>query len=334
MLKTIFVHIGPPKTGTTSVQLTFAANAALLEAHDIFYYVGHPNHHAVARDMHKPFRRRAHRAVSDAFFAAAAASDRAVGVFSSELMVSLTSEEVPAAIDRFREVAESVKVLFYARHPLSHAVSASQQLVRGGTPLGKVEADPVARRVPRLLERWAAEVGRENMVVRPFERAQLAGGDVIDDVLCVLGRPELAALLDKRQSNESLSVLAVHLIDRLNRRAEEEGVRLRHKPVLSRIGGPRYVLPQTALDTVREKTAGDLEVLRRDWGVTLAEPDLVPTPPPLGEVELDTLADAFFELFRREAEAEAAAPAAGAAAEGGSLARLLRRVSGRETRAR
>jgi len=329
VLKTIFVHIGPPKTGTTSLQLTFAANAPLLAAHDVFYYVGHPNHHAVARDMHKPFRRPQHRAVTDAFFAAADASRQAVGVFSSEMMVALSDEEAVAAIARFRTVAERVRVVFYARHPLGHAVSASHQNVRGGMPLAEVEADPVARRLPRLIGRWADAAGRENMIVRPFERGQLVGGDIIDDMLDVIGRPDLAPIIAKEQANESLSVLAIHLIDRLNRRIEAEGVRLRHKPTLSRIGGPRYVLPQAALDRVREKTAGDLEALRRDWGITLAEPTLVPTPPPLGEAELASLADVFFDLLtERQAPEEVAAAPSESAADAGPLGRLLRLVAG------
>lgn len=65
-----------------------------------------------------------------------------------------------------------------------------------------------------LLDRWAQVFGRENIVVRPYERQQNQPG-LIHDFFASIGHPELLELLEKEPMavNPSPSPLAVYLID-------------------------------------------------------------------------------------------------------------------------
>ncbi len=279
MLKTMFVHIGPPKTGTTSIQRTFFNNAALLEEHGLFYYTGRWSHHPISRQMHRQTQMPNYQRASEDFFQAAAASRCEAGLFSSEMLVVLTQREINEAKRKFLEVAESVKVIAYVRHPVSFAVSLAHQAVRGGKPIDLIEESPNMRNVPKLLSRWAKAVGQDNMIVRPFDRDQLVAGDAVDDMLNVLGLDGLRARVERVRANEGLSVLALALLDELNRQGDGHPLRKPYLRAVNRLGGPRYVLPQETIDKVRATTAADVVHLRRHWQIDLPEPTPTPSKP-------------------------------------------------------
>lgn len=71
-----------------------------------------------------------------------------------------------------------------------------------------------------LLERWADAFGRQNIIVRPFERSQFVNNDLIEDFLSVIGLDSTryeSKDLKSGESNISLSADRLPLIDILQR---------------------------------------------------------------------------------------------------------------------
>lgn len=293
----MFVHIGHPKTGTSSIQETFTASASVLEDYGVFHYAGYIDHHPIARRMHKASQRYHDIGVYKRFFAAAAATRCETGFFSSETLIRLQPDEIAAMVEQFRTVAEEIKVLIYVRHPVGYTVSATHQAVRLGQSLAALEKKPRLVDLKRILPRWRDAMGADNLIVRPFERAQMVNGDAVDDVLAVLGAGAAADRLTRSQRNEGLSVLGIHVLDRVN---QLQGRPLGRPNILriNTLAGPRYVLPQETLDHARELAVPHLEYLEAEFGITLSEPPQTPSPPlSLSPEELDTLAALINELL-------------------------------------
>lgn len=291
MFERIVVHIGHQKTGTASVQATFHESAAALARHGVFHWTGERNHQLLARAYNAKHREPSDAAIRAAFLKGARRAAGRTAVVSSELLVRLTREEIAAFIADMRPLAGEVAVLCYVRHPVSHASSSAHQAVRTGRRLAEVIARPQIVNVRRILTDWTEAVGRDAMTVRPFDRAQLANGDVVDDVLGAIGIPEAAGELTRVRVNESLSSLGIHLLDRVQAMSGLPSVPRDVARVFEALGGPRYVLPADTLERVRQETAPMLAWLADTWGVALPEPTDTPTAPPaLSEAELDSLA--------------------------------------------
>lgn len=299
MLQILYIHIGPPKTGTTSIQGTFFANAALLKENGFYYFAKQRTHHAIADHMHKRTRLPEHRKFYDAFLAAAAASPYRAGLLSSEFLIRLTDEEVAHECRALRAIAQELKLICYARHPVDFAVSSAHQAIRYGKPLDIVEASPNMRRLTPILARWASVLGRDNIIVRPFDIRRMPGGDVVEDFLGCVGLSDLSDKLERVRLNAGLSVLGAHLMDAVARRIEDEPLAVRHVGLLRHIAGPRYVLPPETLARVRRQMADEVKSLAEDWGVILEESQIPPyVPLSLSEEELSSLADAVVQILR------------------------------------
>lgn len=291
MIDVLTLHVGHIKTGTSSVQLTFRDSADVLAAHGLHYYAAHRSQHPLARAFDPRNGRPGDRRHVIAFRREAVAREWPQSLVSSELLAEADEETASALLAEMRRVARRVRVLLYVRHPVALANSAAAQGVRSGRTLEDIIARPRVLPLRRIVEHWWRRVGEDAVVVRPFDRAHLVRGDVVDDILAVLGIAEAAPGLTRRQANEGLSVLGVHLLERAQRRAPGGRMRQQMMRPFGEIGGPRYVLPRAALEDVRRRGEPELAFLREAFGITLAEPDLEPTAPPgLSEAELDSLA--------------------------------------------
>lgn len=231
----LLLHIGPPKTGTTAIQAALAQNrAALADAGVMQFAPPEPFQplralgalHADARQVAIPEYRRKFaspdqvRAWSrdnwQALAAQVAASDADLCAISSEhLSYGL---DFAALIADFRRIFDRVTVLAYARDPAALYFSDLQQRLRG---LGVRAAElPVPGQYAyshrKVLERFLPLVGRDNMLVRNFSRANLAGGDAVADFAARLEafgkRVEMAPV----RTNESLPGAALALLLLLN----------------------------------------------------------------------------------------------------------------------
>ena len=207
------LHIGHMKTGTTSLQATFRDNAAILAEAGLYYFAATRTNHALVRPLTKRGKGAESKYIKE-FRREAKANRLPKGLISSETLQRLGPKEIAECIATMRTIADRVQVLIYVREPVALAISAAHQGVRSGRPLKKIIANPRVLDLTKIITDWRGAVGQENMIVRPFDRAQLVGGDVIDDVLDVVGCGAVAPRLTRRAVNEGLSVLGIHMLER------------------------------------------------------------------------------------------------------------------------
>jgi hypothetical protein len=289
------LHIGHMKTGTSSLQATFRDSAAVLAAHGLYYYAAHRNHHPIARRFHRPTRRRSDKPHLDRFVRELRATALPRALVTSETFMRLTDREAADCVAFFQRFARRVDVLLYVRHPVAFASSAAHQGVRSGRPLAECVTAPRVLPLRRTILRWRGVVGPRNLTVRPFAPQLLAGGDVVDDVLAVLGLSAAGPEMTRTQVNEGLSVLAIHLIDRANALAGGKPLPIESMRPFDAIGGPKYVLPRESLERARAAAAPELAFLKEEYGIVLPEPSDEPSPPlDLDAASLDSLARVLF----------------------------------------
>jgi hypothetical protein len=242
--KTLILHIGMGKTGTTAIQNALWDNREVLAAAGITYpAVGNvANAHHLVAPRCPPFLAHAgwrFLEVSEwAPLLLEAGTDRIV--MSSELIVWAEPDQVDAFCAALRELFD-VKVCLYLRRQDNTIMASYNQMIKAGTQVHGID-----KIVERQLDRfdylakiwpWEKALGAENLIVLPYERGQFYKGDLIDDFLLkVLGieRPEGFAISDDKNPNPRLSRAAMEYKRCINNLLREVASSSRFNPVISR----------------------------------------------------------------------------------------------------
>jgi len=178
---TRLLHVGPPKTATTSIQASFHASRAALAEHSVVYAgkTRHSRAAATAAAMEKLSVEFSPAALVqwEALAGQIAESDARVTVLSSEGLSYANDERARRIVG---EVGGSAHVAITMRSPARMAPSVWQQKVRRGSaqPLSEWLEQTFAREngrltaphwnrfgLDRLIETWSAAVGAENVAV-------------------------------------------------------------------------------------------------------------------------------------------------------------------------
>jgi hypothetical protein len=286
-MKNVILHIGLPKTGSTTIQNTLHFNRSVLKAQTTYRYARwKPNH---SDYMSLLFY---HDAVSDPNLIALGltteakrekARARQLHRFRLQLKdcpedhtLILSAEKAadfqPEDIERFRSAladngARLTRVICYVRNPLSYTTSMVQQRLKVSGTLDMLEYAPPVPPFRRWIEPWLETCGRQMVDIRLFEEALIAPGGLVGDFLTALGLPRDVV---KKQSaetrNESLSLEAALIVDAVNKeRPLIKGGKLspgRHRQdvnnLLQGIPGTRFQMGQRFADRVREKSHEDV----------------------------------------------------------------------------
>lgn len=242
------MHIGAPKTGTSTLQDFLFCNAQALAQRGIRYHreipgrrsqveyplgaLGRAGRIPASEEMRLLYGAGTLDAIRDnsAPHLAALADyparyDEPVAVFSSEhiMMMMRTPEEVRALDDLFSSVFEEVRYIAYFRDPAAALVSEYSEGIKRGKTAGFEEF--FATRLPsiqphRRAQRWLDAVGRDRLEVRLFDKPHLHNGDVIDDFCHVLG-VDPSGMDRPEPVNVSLSVVGIECLRALNLRIPE-----------------------------------------------------------------------------------------------------------------
>jgi hypothetical protein len=192
--KQLLLHIGTGKTGTTSIQESLHQAAGEGTLGDISYpSPAGPNHNFLAalymapdqlpREYRSRYQARGPEALErdaskfrEALFAAIRESQQTI--LSAEYLGRFGPEELGALRrDLTRLGVDEVLVVAYVRDPASAYLSFVQQKVKAASPF----RGPSIYRYPfrQVLGDWNKEFS--DLVVRPFARDRLVGGDVLRD---------------------------------------------------------------------------------------------------------------------------------------------------------
>ena len=236
-LRTLYLHIGGEKTGTTTLQVFLRDNAPQLRKRGLIY---------PANNRHSYFSGAAHAPVvaglikDDAVvefvsIEKLASSDLAMcyllrclrncgaekAVISAEHFSSRLTKtsHLIALRNALLEVAESIKIVFYLREQAGLAISAYSTAVQCGrrNPFDANEVNAFNPYYNHLstLELWGNVFGVENLILREFDRQSLYNGDIIDDFFNVIDVP-ITGLVKPPRRNESLDAISLELIREVN----------------------------------------------------------------------------------------------------------------------
>lgn len=209
------LHVGVHKTGSSAIQLALTRNRATLLADGVLYpLAGCPADPAIAYGQHDlPWHflgRNVAAGVVERLRAEIAAADPARVVLSSEEFGRLDDAQV-------RAVAEAIPgrktVVFYYRRQSDVLQGIYATEVCFNRDLRTIGAFAAALDVElnylRLARRWAAAVGRENVIARPYRRDLFEDGTVLRDFAAVAGIPlDAATLADRSSPNKSIPSFA------------------------------------------------------------------------------------------------------------------------------
>lgn len=214
----ILLHIGSEKTGTTTVQRWCARNRKALKARGILYptTLGQVNHVRLAcfaaeqkqmNDLRKSERifvpevfERFRAELPDALAREVRESGCHTLLISNEHLSSRLS--VPAELQTVRGLLEQAcgqvtawQIIHYVRRQdeMIHSMYSTTVKSGGSKPFRL----PHGLRDPRLnplivLDLWAGQFGAENITVRVFDRRELRGGDVVQDLMALAGVEDAA----------------------------------------------------------------------------------------------------------------------------------------------
>lgn len=295
MPRTCYLHIGTGKTGSTSIQATFSGNRERLAAAGLLYPGGASCHYRlVSLFSARPRRVRDHlksgmtddaimadvHAFRDGMLAEIAESDAPAVLLSSEDFFTLRPPAFARAMEFVRGIAPEVVVVCYIRHPVGRMLSGLQQRVKVGR-MTLAEFDPATfeRSMTERLEEILPALEGAELRLRPFDRQQLRGGDVVRDLLQVCGMPDdVCDGLETVRKNESLSHEAMQIADVLARthpsRNERQWNKARARKVhqrLQEIGGMRFALPPDLAARVEAVGAAEVARLRDRFGLTFSD---------------------------------------------------------------
>lgn len=296
-MKKLLLHIGLPKTGTSSIQETLSRAATAGQLHDVVYpHLGERDHYFIAAlyqshdrlprtirhqrtSLGTAFDRRLEKFRNGLFLAI---ENYPRIIISAESLAHFSPSEATALRDDFvRLGATEVCVLAYVREPASLYLSNIQQQLKASHEF--ISPDRFHYSYAQRLNTWKQlfRVVR----IRPYNKSQLHEGDVVRDAILnasnFFGREIANADLPISNINESISAEGMILLQRYRTRhhANESDVPTRDTQSLVRLlqsstatikqTAPR--LKETIATLLKSRHARDLERLRRDFDVDLRD---------------------------------------------------------------
>ena len=235
-MATVYLHIGAPKTATSTLQSMLAGNYKQLLKQGTLYpkLLRHGDaHHTLVADLIQTYQG---HTMADLWY-----GDRTRGkawqnlqeeieqhpgidkiILSSELFFGQTRrlEDMLADI-RGRLSGHELKVVVYLRRQDQLYASFFNQDVKGARQWAHnayqfYQTHQIFQHdYSELLGIWSHGVGRENMLIRPYEPAQWVGGNIIEDFCSVTGIEPLGSV--PTTPNESLGPTQLYVKLCLNR---------------------------------------------------------------------------------------------------------------------
>ncbi|WP_068108289.1 hypothetical protein [Tropicimonas marinistellae] len=311
----VVIHLGLPKTGTTSIQRFLRQNASALSERGVAYE-RIPNPVVEPQDSQLEFgicqfarvgkvvpydlTARAYglidvaaqadfaRQYEEDFLRALEARTEDTYVISSEHIGAWTHkpEHVAALDDWMREIFDDVRYVQYIRRQEDWLLSRYSQELRSGSEahLEKFIKKNGKHNFGVKADLWTGIVGHDRFSLRLMERDAMVNGDLIDDFASAVGfDPD--GLSRPERENESLSPQAAFFLRRFNQRArvrdagDDNGLQYQVERTLSEwsVGKPKLRLWPQQISWIRSANAEHNDLVRRKYFPNRAE--LFPAKP-------------------------------------------------------
>lgn len=299
----VYIHIGTEKTGTTSIQQFLGKNKLKLIQHGVeplgeFVVPGSLNNIALPlaanenagndilayrQDEFEKFREKVRSKLSEVILRNPHPQVKAIICSSEHLSSRLTTIDHTRALKSLFPAGCDFKIVIYLREQRDLLLSSQAESIKAGgsnisfnDPRKRIEPQPygiIYYNFERMLGIWEAVFGEKNIIVRPYENAQLLSGDVIPDFLSIIGVPSdvyaedgAPVRLNKRLSPEVLFFLA-KLNPHINAKTRERIIQV--LSTVDNFGKGEFSSNNLQTEFINQVSAYNVQVARkylgRDW---------------------------------------------------------------------
>lgn len=223
----LIMHIGSPKTGSSSIQQALAHHSDALEESGVKYFGKSRGLSTLYQNL-SVLPSGSLRRKFDTVEAALRWSEDQWQVFetlarenkSDYMLISsehfMSIRPLSGFLERLNSLFSEVHAVAYIRDPVSKYASSVNQRVRGGARLSSLFSSwNMANPMPFVgsLTRYRKQIGADNLTVRNFDRTNLYRNDVVEDFFQVLsgltGKTLAPTAGSVPSGNESVSGAAV-----------------------------------------------------------------------------------------------------------------------------
>lgn len=194
MEKEIYIHVGPPKTGTSALQQWLSHNRSFLETNSIYY----PPHNVDVNGVSSGNVRNFYDLNEDKQLCLNAEGlEQLLRDFEASRcsILLLSSEFFFRRMDELKLRLPTVKFIAYLRNPLEIKESSYNQSVKRHFQLAPINATR-GKRLPymsRLVD-FVQQHGNDSLKIRLYGSRYFKGGNIVSDLLSVLGVEQQVAL--------------------------------------------------------------------------------------------------------------------------------------------
>ena len=302
-MATIYLHIGPHKTASSSIQeglkryreellsqgiyfpLLPGPNNELYENHSllIFSLFGDEPDKYHINAAHGITTRDAVNALNEKYKeflikeARQRASSQSAIVFSGEYMVLLSD----SGIRKLKEfllcqfgTSTSIKIIFYVRAPHDWFSSLVQQWVRGGEVLDEIVHARFFS-IRDKIQPFCRHFGKSNVLIGKYEDSIQHQGGPVAHFLSLISEGFDTSTIRSSSVNIGLCAEAVQLVSALNKASREAGTGLpvgvppNYLTRFSQIPGAKFVLPRHIQRRVWVEARESLEWIESTFGIEL-----------------------------------------------------------------
>lgn len=242
MKRTIYLHIGMEKTGTTSLQRYFVRNREeLLRQKMLYPSTGCGQNHwgllVYALDPAKQDHMKTNKKLDDELACKSYQSE-----FESSLknelknttadIIVLSLEQLSSRVNQLDEIKkirsllsyndDEVKIVAYLRPQHEYLTSWYSTRVKGGWETQPLKipqpGDPEFDRFDyaKTISPWAEIFGENSILIRLFQKPDLINNNILDDFFNLIKKPESANFKRPKKLNTSLDAITLEIVRRLN----------------------------------------------------------------------------------------------------------------------
>lgn len=193
-VKTIFIHVGAGKTGTSALQSFLSMNLERLAESGLYVpLVGAvENQKYIAHHFLSGTSRFSSEDPFEAWRAIAELKNEKVLISSEVLHNRITQDDGVAFFESVKEILNgwTIRVIFYVRREDDWLESVYAQWIKSGTlRTGETFSDFARRYRPKLAKQiklFESLFGKSSLIVRPFKRDTLINRNIVDDFFNVI----------------------------------------------------------------------------------------------------------------------------------------------------
>ncbi|MDB3936090.1 hypothetical protein N9383_05165 [Granulosicoccus sp.] len=293
--KTVYIHMGADKTGSTTLQAFMDKNRQTNELYFGVYYapeIWHARFASYFSGSKNTFIHNVHSSLNDV--AEITALDSAYmesfeswisGLFEPKILVlsyegfhCLDSSCLSLMRSYLLQFANNVKIIYYIRPPVSYGLSGMSQHIKMGMQV--FDKPPIAP-YKSLITNLQGAFSDDEIIIKKFSKKGLKNGDVVEDFLFTVAKATLRENHQMHHSvNESLSDIACFVGNKVIESVRncdfieyENNFQLGKEiePFLSKLRGGRAKLTRKQLGYVLEESRETSIFIKDNYGINLDE---------------------------------------------------------------